>query len=237
MRYESIRYSGSKNKILPKIDLILEDISLKNVLDGFSGSTRVSQFFKHKGFVTTSNDMAIYSKHIAECYLLARQPHSYYKSIVDHLNSLTPTVGWFSINYGGYDRDGSSIQEDGFKRPFQMHVTEKLDAIRNEIDILYPMDCIDKSVLLTSLLLALDNVSNDMGHQVSYLKNWSSKTYKPLHLKVPNYVIDNLDHRVYTKNVFDVKDSFDLCYFDPPYGTSNEKTKILFLLSSMDNSM
>lgn len=225
MKFESIRYSGSKDKILPKIDLILQDRPIESVLDGFSGSVRVSQYFKYKGYNTTCNDMAIYSKHIGECYLLARQPHSYYKKIIDHLNNLSPTHGWFSENYGGIDNNGTSVQSDGLKRPFQMHVTEKLDAIRTEIDNLYPTDCVDKSVLLTSLMLALDIVCNDMGHHVSYLKDWSGKTYKPLHLKVPKYTADNLNHNVVSGDVFDVKGNFDLCYFDPPYGTSNEKTK------------
>lgn len=225
MKFESIRYSGSKDKILPKIDQILQDIPIKTVLDGFSGSVRVSQYFKHKEYLTTSNDMAIYSKHLAECYLCADQPHNYYKKIIDHLNNLPPTHGWFSENYGGKDNNGTSIQNDGLKRPFQLHVTEKLDAIRNEMDILYPDDCVDKSVLLSSLMLALDNVCNDMGHHVSYLKDWSTKTYNKLVLKVPKYTIDNLDHIVFTGDVFDIKGKFDLCYFDPPYGTSNEKTK------------
>lgn len=225
MKFESIRYSGSKDKILPKINLAIQDIPIKCVLDGFSGSSRVSQYFKYKGYNTTSNDLAIYSKHISECYLNANKPHSHYLEIINHLNNLTPIHGWFSENYGGINNNGTSIQSDGLKRPFQMHVTEKLDAIRNEIDCLYPTECVDKSVLLTSLMLALDNVCNDMGHHVSYLKDWSKKSFKNLHLKVPKYTIDNLNHNVLSGDVFDVKGKFDLCYFDPPYGTSNEKTK------------
>ncbi len=225
MKFESIRYSGSKDKILPKIDQIIQDIPLKYVLDGFSGSTRVSQYFKYKGYNTTSNDLAIYSKHIAECYLNADKPYNHYQEIINHLNNVNPTHGWFSQNYGGIDNNGTSIQSDGLKRPFQMHVTEKLDAIRNEIDNLYPTDCVDKSVLLTSLMLALDNVCNDMGHHVSYLKDWANKSYKTLFLNVPRYTPDNLNHKVLSGDVFDIKGNFDLCYFDPPYGTSNEKTK------------
>mgnify|MGYP003323534887 CR=1 FL=1 len=35
------------------------------------------------------------------------------------------------------------------------------------------MAIIEKSVLITSLILSMDKVSNDMGHQVSYLKKWT----------------------------------------------------------------
>lgn len=225
MKFESIRYSGSKYKILPKIQHIISDIKPETAVDAFTGSTRVAQLFKSCNIVTTANDMAVYSKILAECYLQANKPKSYYKKIIDHLNSLPPKHGWFSESYGGLAISNSSVQEDGLKRPFQMHVTEKLDAIREEIDNMYPSDCTDKSVLLTSLMLALDNVCNDLGHHASYLKTWSKKTYNPLVLSVPQYSVDKLDHKVYCDDVFNLKQKADLYYFDPPYGTSNNKTK------------
>ena len=106
-------------------------------------------------------------------------------------------------NYGGKSIEGGlSVQEDGLKKPFYIETAKKLDAIRAEIDLLYPCakqgetrplgegvlqhstnedwlcDQSDKlasrsygrSVLLTSLLIALDSRCNDMGHHVSYLR-------------------------------------------------------------------
>ncbi|MCJ7684808.1 MAG: DNA adenine methylase, partial [Desulfobacteraceae bacterium] len=47
---EGIKYAGSKLKILPYIIEIVKELSgVKNVLDGFSGSTRVSQTFAQLG--------------------------------------------------------------------------------------------------------------------------------------------------------------------------------------------
>lgn len=225
MKFESIRYSGSKYKIIPKIQEAIDGLSITKAVDAFSGSTRVSQFFKHCGYNTVSNDMAVYSKILADCYLCAKRPHSYYQEIVDHLNSLPGKDGWYSQNYGGLATTESSVQSDGLKRPFQMHNMNKLDSIRQEIDRLYPEDCIDKSVLLTSTLLALDKVCNDMGHQASYLKDWAKKTYNIMHLEVPSYIPDDLQHEVFCGDVFDLSVDADLYYFDPPYGTSNDKTK------------
>jgi adenine-specific DNA-methyltransferase len=225
LKFESLRYSGNKDKILPRIESIIEGLPIEKAFDGFSGSTKVSQFFKYKNFTTISNDLAIYSKISAECYLKAYKPKSYYREILEHLDNLIPEYGWYSENYGGFANTQSSIQKDGLKKPFQMHVTKKLDVVREEIDKLYPKECVDKSVLLTSLLLGLDKVCNDMGHQVSYLKDWSGRSYNPLVLKTPNYITDKLQHKIYNDDIFNLNIESDLHYFDPPYGTSNQKTK------------
>lgn len=223
--FKTIRYSGGKSKILPKITQIINHLNVKTALDGFSGSGTVSNYFKSIGFQTTSNDLAPYSKVLSETFLLAGDNKRELNEIIQHLNSLNPTDGWFTDNYGGEFNNGSTIQPDGTKRPFYIDVTRKLDSIREEIDNLYPTDCIDKSVLLTSLLIALDSKCNDMGHQVSYLKDWTSSSLRPLHLELPYWKVDDLNHKVYNKNVFDINDSFDLVYFDPPYGTANQQTK------------
>ena len=57
MNIKTIRYSGSKKKILQKINDITEPLDIKNVLDGFSGSARVSANFKDKGLCVTANDI------------------------------------------------------------------------------------------------------------------------------------------------------------------------------------
>jgi len=56
IRTEGIKYAGSKVKIIPYIFQILSDLDeeIVNVLDGFSGTTRVSQAFGKMGYNTTS---------------------------------------------------------------------------------------------------------------------------------------------------------------------------------------
>jgi len=222
--YNLIRYAGNKRKIVPKILSFISELNVDKVLDGFSGSTAVSQALKNNGYVVGSNDIAVYSKVFGECFLLNRTPQSFFMPLIEELNFLTGIDGWFTAHYGGYDMNGSSVQKDNKKRPFQIHNTKKIDAIREKIDSFYPDDCIEKSVLITSLILAVDKVSNDMGHQASYLKTWTKKSANDIILEVPNFKIDNLNHKVYQKTIFDIKDKYDLVYVDPPYGTSNKKT-------------
>ena len=216
---EGIKYAGSKLKILPYIiNEIAEIKGVKTILDGFSGSTRISQVLAQNGYKIISNDIAEWSNCFANCYLKANKSNGFYQKIIHHLNSLKGEIGWFSENYGA-DIDSE------LKRPFQLKNTMKLDAIRREIDML-DLEQNNKCVILTSLILALDSVDSTLGHYASYLKNWSPRSYNDLYLKLPNlFAVAPEDHIVLKQNIFDVINHYevDLAYFDPPYGSNNEK--------------
>ena len=214
---EGIKYAGSKLKILPYIVSLVGRLNgIKTVLDGFSGTTRVAQAFSQLGFDTTANDISIWSETFAKCYLLAGNSDKFYQELIDHLNSLQGYEGWFSYFYGGTEMDT--------KKPFQLKNTKKLDAIRDEIDKLHLND-VDKSVVLTSLIFALDAVDSTMGHYVSYLSKWSARSYNNLFMRLPNRFEIKTKNRVQRLDVFDAisEKHYDLAYFDPPYGSNNEK--------------
>ncbi len=214
---EGIKYAGSKLKILPYIIDIVSDLEIKSVLDGFSGSTRVSQALAKLGYDTASNDISVWSETFARCYLLNDKPARHYQQLLNHLNSLKGYEGWFTEHYGGDDSNSE-------KRPFQKKNTRKLDAIRDEIDLLN-LSKIEKSVALASLILALDSVDSTLGHYAAYLANWSPRSYNDLKLKLPDLFISKGNNVVSRKDVFDLIETkeFDLAYFDPPYGSNNEK--------------
>jgi len=218
---EGIKYAGSKRKILPYIVETIAALPVKNILDGFSGSTRVSQAFAKLGFDTTSSDISEWSQTFAKCFLLNTRSPKHYAEIINHLNALSGYDGWFTEHYGGTATDTDMDME---KRPFQCKNTRKLDAIRDEIERMN-LDEIEKAVALTSLILALDSVDSTMGHYVSYLADWSPRSYKDMVLRVPNTPINTGDNRVIKGDIFDTiqHNAFDLAYFDPPYGSNNEK--------------
>lgn len=213
---EGIKYAGSKLKLLPYILELVKSVNVHSILDGFSGSTRVSQMLAQLGYKVTSNDVSAYSKVFATAYLKNRKSPQAYKELFDHLNHVKPVRGWFSENYGG--------MIDDVKKPFQLKNTMKLDAIRQEIDNL-KLSNVEKNVALSSLILALDKVDSTMGHFSSYLAQWSPRSFNDLYLKVPSLWINKIKHDVVQKDIFDVlkNSEFDLCYFDPPYGSNNEK--------------
>ena len=221
---EGIKYAGSKLKIIPYILQLAEIVGVKTVLDGFSGTTRVSQAFAKQGYSVVCNDIAVWSEIFGKCYLLNQREHKYYSSLIDHLNNLSPFDGWFTKHYGGQYNGGCAIQSDGSKKPWQVHNTRKLDAIREEIESLN-LSSIDKAVALTSLILALDRVDSSLGHYVSYLKEWSPRSCSDLALRVPKIFLSEAEHQVFKCNIFDILGnlSVDLAYYDPPYGSNNEK--------------
>jgi len=214
---EGIKYAGSKLRLLPYIfELVGNLTGIETVLDGFSGSTRVSQAFAKLGYSTTSNDISAWSEVFANCYLTSSNSDAYYQEIIDFLNNLQGIDGWFTENYGGNDNDA--------KKPFQIKNTRKLDAIRDEIDRLN-LAWEDKCVLLTSLIYALDKVDNTLGHYVAYLTSWSTRSHKVMQLKLPQRFSPTGNNRVIRDDVFNTvaNNRFDLAYLDPPYGSNNEK--------------
>ena len=218
---EGIKYAGSKLKLLPHILRLANRTGAKTVLDGFSGTTRVSQAFAKMGYRVLCNDIAAWSEVFGVCYLLNRKSKTDYAELIAHLNALPPKDGWFTMHYGG---DPRSAQADGLKKPWQIHNTRKLDAIREEIDLL-GLTSVERAVALTSLILALDRVDSTLGHFASYLREWSPRSFKALSLEVPNLFCPGEQHEVSCRDIFELADekAIDLAYYDPPYGSNNEK--------------
>ncbi|MDP3839944.1 MAG: DNA adenine methylase [Methylococcales bacterium] len=221
---QGVKYAGSKLKLIPHILSLFDGLEVSTVFDGFSGTTRVSQALAQCGFQVTSNDISEWSYTFAVCYLKNQQPPAYYQALIDHLNAVQGYEGWFSTHYGGLDFQGSAVQSDGAKKPWQLHNTRKLDGIRDEIDRL-GLSEVEKAVALTSLILAMDEVDNTLGHFTSYLREWSVRSYKTMQLKVPKLFTNTQEHTVLKGDIFHSMQHVkaDFAYFDPPYGSNNEK--------------
>lgn len=221
---EGIKYAGSKLKLLPHILRLARNVQPKTVFDGFAGTTRVSQAFAQTGCRVISNDCASWSKTFALCYLLNTNPYSHYRELIAHLNGLSGKDGWFTENYGGDAKGDQGQQSDELKKPWQKHNTRKLDAIREEIENLHLSPC-EKAVAVTSLILALDEVDSTLGHFASYLKEWSPRSYRQMQLNIPRLIPKCAEHEAHQGDIFDQVPNVkaDLAYYDPPYGSNNEK--------------
>ena len=167
--------------------------------------------------------VSVWSKVFAQCYLQNRNHRNKFTDLIGCLNNVPPKDGWFTEHYGGEPNGGSAVQADGLKKPWQIHNTRKLDGIRQEIDRL-SLSPIERAVALSSLMLALDRVDNTIGHFVSYLNEWSARSYNDLILEVPKTFVSDYENEVLSSDIFDICDvDADLAYFDPPYGSNNEK--------------
>lgn len=210
---EGIKYAGSKLKLLPHILELAAKVKPRTVVDGFAGTTRVSQALAQSGYRVIANDIAVWSKVFGACYLLSPHPREHYQDLIDHLNSLSGKHGWFTEHYAG-----------NTKKPWQRHNTLKLDSIREEIDRLN-LNNHERAVALTSLILAMDEVDSTMGHYASYLNDWSPRSYRDMKLRIPRIIPRTREHEVHRGNIFDLvhKIDADLAYYDPPYGSNNDK--------------
>lgn len=214
---QSIKYAGSKLKLLPHILSLIAKVKPQTIFDGFSGTTRVSQALAQSGYRVISNDISAWSQMLGICYLQNKKSSTYYAPLIAHLNNLPARDGWFTAHYGGE-------KNTKIKRPFQIHNTRKLDAIRDEIEHL-KLPLAEKAVALTSLMLALDEVDNTLGHYAAYLREWSARSHKNLSLKIPQLFHNEKKHQIYRYDIFNLlpKINVDLAYFDPPYGSNNAK--------------
>ena len=66
---QGIKYAGSKLKLLPHILDLAKRTHAKTVLDGFAGSTRVSQAFAKTGYRVICNDTSVWSEVFGTSYL------------------------------------------------------------------------------------------------------------------------------------------------------------------------
>jgi adenine-specific DNA-methyltransferase len=74
-------------------------------------------------------------------------------------------------------------------------------------------------------MLALDECESTLGHFSSYLHRWSRRSYQPMRLRVPDLFESDGPHIVRQMDIFALlpEVEVDLAYFDPPYGSANEK--------------
>ncbi len=222
---EWIKYMGSKKEILQHIWRRISSLPIKSVFDWFAWTTRVGQLFNNNWIPVISNDLNIWSSVFWKTFLLNKTSlRQKYIDKISYLNSLKWYVWFYSENYGGIDNNGSSVQYDGKKKLWQLHNTMKLDAIRDAIEVI-STDDIEKSTLLTALILALDKVDSSLWHFSSYLKERSPRSYKDLTLELPRFLDSQNENTVLEGDVFSALPHItsDLAYYDPPYWSNNDK--------------
>ncbi len=231
---KTIPYMGSKRKLLPFLKDSLEDYlqgtEVHSFFDAFAGSGRVSHHFRNR-YKIIANDRQSYTKVILEAYLQNNKDLGYYQALIDGLNALplsswSATDGWYTRTYGSAENNGSSIGLDGKPKPWVDYNAMKIDCVRTKIDDMYPSDCVEKSVLLLSLMLGVSRISNWMGHQTGYFKDWKKGKLRHVHLELPPIEASHkFKHTVHCKDMYDIIDKVesDITYVDPPYGTNNKK--------------
>ncbi len=248
---KTVQYMGSKQSLLPYLEACLDDfvqsISMPTVpttlFDGFAGSGRVSYHFRNK-YTVISSDKLPFSKTILSAYLCT--PFDVQKQcghLIQRLNNLPTsyfdqTDQWFTNTYGWDWNDGKSEDANGVKKVWLTKNAQKIDMMRHQIaewTQAGTIDSAEENVLLLSLILGINKVSNVVGHQNGYLKKWCTGAQRDLLLEVPviDATVDSL-HQQFVGDIFDTlkQVTADIAYFDPPYGTNNKNLSVATRYSS-----
>jgi adenine-specific DNA-methyltransferase len=202
-----LKYIGSKRTLVPLIRAAAAELPVRTACDLFAGTTRVGQALRTLGLEVVSNDLATYSEVLGQAYIAAGRSvdRARLAAILGELAALPGRDGYFTE---AFCRRTRYIQPDNGRR---------IDAIRDAIDT-YELTEVERGVLLTALLEAADRVDSTTGLQMAYLKQWASRSFSDLDLRLPAAV----PGPVGTVTRLDANDlaaslDVDLVYVDPPY--------------------
>ena len=206
-----IKYIGSKRRVVPGLVEWIEQLpGVRRVGDLFSGSGRVAHALKAAGYAVEANDHNAYAATLARGLVQADRERWQARAerLIAELERLPGRAGWFTDQY--CER----------ARYFQRHNGARIDAVRERIEDL-DLEPELKAVALTSLLLAADKVDSTAGVQMAYLKGWSKRSHRELHLEVPPLLPRALhgDCRAHDLDALEAAQALDvdLLYLDPPY--------------------
>lgn len=204
----TIKYIGSKRRLVPVLGELLGRSGARTALDMFTGTTRVAQEWKRRGAQVTAVDSARYAAVLAECFIATdagEVDQDALREVFSRLNDLPGTDGYVTETFS---RRARYFQEPNARR---------IDAVRDAIEAEWaghPW----RPVLLAGLLLAADRVDSTTGVQMAYLKQWSPRSYQPLELKVPELLAGTGSSvRADATIVVDSLPAVDIAYLDPPY--------------------
>lgn len=201
------RYLGSKYKLLDFISEVVEENTenIEVVADLFAGTGVVSDMFNRQGKKVIVNDM-LTSNYICYNGWFGNEEvdKGKLKKLIEELNEVKGKKGYVTRNFGN--------------KYFSIENAKKIDAIREKIENFDNINSREKSLLLTSLLYAMDKVANTVGHFDAFRKEMHND--KPIILKFPDFV-DNSNNEIYNKDANVLVDSIeaDLVYIDPPYNS------------------
>lgn len=209
-----VKYIGSKKKLIPHLhDIITKNnLNVLSAIDVFTGTTRVGQFFKKKGYKVLTSDLSWAAESYSNTFIIGNN-NDHLLKYIDHLNTLKGTVDWITTNYCDVKANG---KKQTIVRVWQPKNGMKADAIRNEIDNLDLLPW-EKHTLITSLIFALDKVDNTVGVQQAYLKNWCGRSYGDLTLTLPKSISGKKGNHIVGNALQITYPDYDLAYLDPPY--------------------
>lgn len=202
-----IKYIGSKRALVPRILAAVDALpGVRTCLDLFSGTSRVGQALKRRGYRVHANDHLSYAFTLGRCYVEADRGRwqAAGERLLAELSRAKSVDGYVTEVFCSR------------ARYFHPKNGARIDGIRERLERLAPEPVL-KAIALASLLLAADRVDSTTGLQMAYLKNWAPRAHNDLELRMPELLAG-----VGSASRLDAAEAAsrfaaDVAYVDPPY--------------------
>lgn len=221
-----VKYIGSKLSLLEHITGSVEGRLgpvAGRMIDVCSGTTRVAQAFRSRGWAVQTSDLSWATEAYAHAFLIrTAESGSRVGGLLAELRGVPESVGWITTNYC----DVSGV-EGGTVRMWRPENGRKADGIRDKIadwELSGYINRHEAMILVACLIFALDKVDNSVGVQQAYLKNWATRTSDALtlaDLPFPGGAVA----KHYVGNCLEIAyEEADFAYIDPPYSAHSYST-------------
>lgn len=209
LQIQNRRYLGNKYKLLALLKEIVKQkcSEFDSLCDIFAGTGVVGYAFNNKKTKIISNEL-LFSNYVSLYAWLSSEPYDMSK-IEDILSQLNAIKG---------DKD-NYVSENFGNRYFSIDNARKIGEIRESIGKM-SLSFKEKSILLTSLLYAIDKSANTCGHYDAFRKNMDTFTpIKLLSLDIKQEM--NTSNEIFNEDANKLirKIEADILYIDPPYNS------------------
>ena len=208
------RYLGNKFKLIPFIRRVVdgECENVTSVFDAFSGTGSVSFVFRDKQLIV--NDMMYCNYLAALCWFLPLDINR--QSIVELLDY---------YNKADVSHEDNYMYQTFRDTYFSADVCRRIGFVREDVERKYnngELNERERAVIVTSLIYAMDRISNTYGHYDSYIQNATYNNDFELRLPKLDYEL-NQGNRCFNMdaNQLAAEVNCDLAYLDPPYNSRN----------------
>lgn len=221
-----VKYIGSKLSLLEHITGSVEGRLgpvAGRMIDVCSGTTRVAQAFRGRGWVVQTSDLSWATEAYAHAFLIrTAESGRRVEGLLAELRGVPESPGWITTNYC----DVSGV-EGGTVRMWRPENGRKADGIRDKIASWEASGYINRHeamILVACIIFALDKVDNSVGVQQAYLKSWATRTSDPLTLNDLPFT-EGPVARHYVGNCLEIGyEEADFAYIDPPYSAHSYST-------------
>lgn len=222
------RYLGNKYKLLEDIEKIVEEHTegIKVVTDLFAGTGVVGEYFLKKGKKVIFNDILGSNNLIYRAWFGEGE---FSKKKIEHII--------MEFNEANSDDLEDNYVSKNFSDTYFNYLNcKKIGYIRETIEIMYGKKRInerEKSILISSLIYAMDKIANTVGHYDAYISSTAAKEglNRKLVLCFPNVISARNKVEIYKKDANDLVKEIrsDLVYIDPPYNSRQYSDMYHFL--------